>query len=133
MSDSPISRPLEQSEISRLAGGDPYRLAMLMSQNNQERMMIEFRQEIKDLSKWQVDHERKDDIRAVKSEMRMEAIEKSIDGVGGVRSGVNDYEENKQQIIGMRRLLIGAVAVIAAIGGGIIGLFEIIKLMSNKP
>lgn len=127
-----ISRPLEQSEINRLSGGDPYRLAMLISQNNQERLMVELRQEIKDMGRWQVEHERKDDVRAAKSDMRLEAIEKSIDGAGGIRSGVNDYEENWQQFIGMRRLIVGIVAVVGTIGAAVLGVLQIVKIW-GKP
>ncbi len=128
MSD-PISRPLEPSEISRLAGGDAYRFEMLLSQKNMEHTLTEMREDLKDHTIWRIEHDKKDalEFQSVREEVRQIRWLAT-----GAQSGVNDYEESKQQFNGMRKLLIGIVAVIAAIGGGIIGLFEILKLIGNK-
>lgn len=123
------TRPGEITRIKDLAKDDPYRtevltlLAILNERSErQERITAEH-------TAWQVEHDKKDEIRFERGDARMSAIERSV---GGVSSGVNDWNDAKAQALGMKKLIIGVVAVIAAVGGGIIGLFEIIKLLKDS-
>jgi len=115
----PISRPLEPSEISRLAGGDAYRFEMLLSQKTQEKTLVEMKETIREMSKWQIDHDKKDEVRFTETNMRMAEIEKSINGKGGVVSSVNDYNESKQQLKGAWRAIAILGIIITTIAGGL--------------
>lgn len=54
------------------------------------------------------------------------------DKYGTVSSGVNDYREDKQQIVGARKIVTGTVLVIAALYGAAMGVIEIVRL-AVKP
>ncbi len=115
MSDSPITRPLEQSEIKNLSGGDPYRLEMLTSQKNQERIMAELRQEMKEMGRWQITHDKADALEFQKIHAHIRAIKA---GAVQINNGVEDYNNNKQQFKGAWK----AIAILFAIATALSGL-----------
>jgi hypothetical protein len=124
-----ITRPSELNRIKAIAGDDPYRqevLVLLAVMHEKLEATAEWQ---KKCDNWMREHDLEDRERFTRGDERMERIERSV---GGVRSGVNDFEEAKQQIIGAKRFLLGVVAVIATIGGAIIGAFEIMKYWA-KP
>lgn len=110
----PTTRPGEFSRIAALAGDDPYRTEVLV-------MLIEQRERGKRHEQWMKDHDRVEN-------MRFSAIEGKL---SGAVSGVDDYHENMAQVAGARKLVIGVVAVIAALGGCI--LFALELLSRIKP
>ena len=125
------TRPGELSRIQEIAKGDPYRtevLTFLAIQNERSERQEKI---LSALSAWQIEHDKKDEIRFERGDARMSAIERSV---GGVSSGVNDWNDAKAQAIGMKKLVIGVVAVIGTIGAAVIGLVEIMKaLHGNHP
>ena len=54
---------------------------------------------------------------------RLTNIEQNM---GAVNSSVNDYDENKQQLLGAKRLVVGTTIVIAALYGCIQAVFWVL-------
>ncbi len=122
MSDNPITRPLGQSEIRNVANDDPYRILVLTS-------LEEIKAEQQIAARWRGEHSLNDALEflALRNEItNIKANAKTVE------SGVNDYEENVQQFVGMRRLIVGIVAVIGTIGAAVLGILEIAKAW-GKP
>lgn len=119
-----VTRPSELGRIKSIAGDDPYRqevLVLLAVMNERSESSQAWQ---KKCDEWMRTHDLEDRERFTRGEERMDRIERSM---GGIRSGVNDYEHVKEQVKGARKLILGVVAVVATIGGAIIGFFEILK------
>lgn len=119
-----ITSPQQISRINTLAGDDPFKKELLMTQAillERSDRSIEWQEET---TKWMRDHDVKDTERFTRGDDRMARIES---GLGHVKSGVGDYESVKEQVKGARRLILGTVAVLSVIGGAILGVMEIIE------
>jgi len=116
--------PQQISRIQTLAGDDLYRkevLMLLTISNERIERLMEGQEHAK---QWMIEHDLKDTERFTRGDERMARIEANA---APVRSSVNDYEQVKEQVKGAKRLILGVVAIITVIGGGILGLFEIIE------
>lgn len=100
MSD-PTTRP---GELSRLAGGDEYRLFMLEK-------VIAISEESSANSVWRKAHDEADDARFAEIHKELEAIKNNA---GVVTSSVNGLRESKAQVMGIRDALWTTAKVIAA-------------------
>lgn len=96
--------------IAELANNDPYRVEVLLT-------LTELRQSGKRYEQWMQEHDRLDT-------MRFEDINTRL---VGVVSGVTDYKDTEAQVKGMKKLIVGLVTTIAAIGGFIYFLAWAIK------
>ena len=117
------TRPGEITRIKDLAKDDPYRtevltlLAILNERSErQERITAEH-------TAWQVEHDKKDEIRFERGDARMRALEEVLegkDGNGGVRSSVNDYRYNVEQFKGAWKAL-GLIVTVGLVLAGWLG------------
>ena len=116
------TRPGEITRIKDLAKGDPYRtevLTFLAIQNERSERQEKI---LSSLSAWQVEHDKKDEIRFERGDARMRALEEGLDGKdgkGGVRSSVNDYRDNVEQFKGAWKALGLIVTVGLVLAGGL--------------
>lgn len=124
MSDTVKSRPQIQQEQQRLTDemlehvGDDSAWRIKQAEAFGEIRAVQRYQQL-----WMESHDRRDD-------QRFEELGKRV---GTVSSGVNDYNNNKQQVLGAKKLLLGAVAVIAAIGGAILFAIDVYKAWKGAP
>lgn len=115
----PTTRPGEYAKIKAIAGDDPRwerlltDVAVLLERSEQTQNWQ------RGTDEWRALHDRADatsfaelraDITALKSNER------------GIRSGVNDYEDVKAQAMGAKKLFVGTVAVVGAIGAVLLSL-----------
>ncbi len=121
MSDSPISRPLESSEIKRLAAGDPYRFEMLLSQKNMEHTLTEMREDLKDHTVWRIEHDKKDalEFQSIRTE-----IANMKSGAVQTISGIEDYKENKAQFKGAWKAVAIIFTISTVLAGGLSWLWD---------
>lgn len=110
------TRPGEIQRIKQIVGGDAYReevltlLAVLNERSERQEKITQAH------SQWQIDHDKKDEVRFAQGDMRMSAIEKSL---GGAVSGVNTFKADREKVAGMWK----ALTVVAAIGVAVLGAF----------
>lgn len=113
------TRPGEIARIKALADNDPRwedvltKLAVLVERSEESKAWQ------RTTDKWRIDHDLSDT--KIHAEFRTE-IDALQSGIGGVRSGVNDYKEDKLEFNGARKLFVGTVAVIGAIGAVMLSL-----------
>lgn len=108
MSDGPITR----DDIAKLAD---------IAQDD-NRFKIEMLLYIQESRHWRRNHEAEDDRRYLE-------MKSAINSQSGVVSSIN---EDRTEIKGMRRLIVGVVAVIGTIGAAVIGVIEIVKALGDK-
>ena len=115
----------ERTRRELLAKGDPYRSQLLADVELLIANVKDIKAEQERDRDWRIQHDKDDALRFAKGDARMETIEKSIEGSGGIRSGVNDYQDTRAQIKGIRNFIVGAVLVIGTCYGAIRALGEI--------
>ncbi len=125
----PISRPLEPSEIIRLAGGDAYRFEMLLSQKNMERTLAEMREDMKEHTTWRIDHDKNDalEFQSIRTE-----IANMKSGAVQTISGIDDYKENKAQFKGAWKAIAIIFTIATVLSGGLSWLWDHIAALFQR-
>lgn len=118
------TRPGELARIQEISKGDPYRaevLTLLAVLNERSERQEEI---TKAHTAWQIEHDKKDEVRFERGDARMSAIEKSL---GGAVSGVNTLQDDKAMVKGAWKALTIVATVVAVMSGAFAWLWENIR------
>jgi hypothetical protein len=107
--DQPQTRPGEIARIAKIANGDPveFRMEVLLLLNSNIESVKRVEASVKRVEDRQQDHE----------ELDTERFGSINEKLPGVVSGVGDFRKIEAQASGAKKLLVGTIAALTALGG----------------